>query len=259
MDLQTIKVLQEGDTFLIKICRPEALNALNNQVLKDLNFLLESEQIQKAKVIIVTGEGEKAFVAGADIKEINSLSPSKAKDFAELGQMVFRKLEGFKVPIIAAVNGFALGGGLELAMSCDFIYASEKAKFGLPEASLGLIPGFGGTVRLSRYVGLAQAKELIYTGKMFSAQEALQLGLVNKVLKPEDLILECKKTADIIKTRGPLAVESAKKSIMRSYDLEIDQAMEVEASHFSELFKSKDVQEGTNAFIQKRTPHFTGQ
>jgi enoyl-CoA hydratase len=258
---ELVRLENEGPIWLLTIQRPEALNALNAQVLNELAKSLEILQAKKfseAQVLIVTGAGEKAFVAGADIKEIHSLDEAAALKFAQKGQSIFRQIEKLKIPVIAAVNGFALGGGLELALSCDFIFASENARFGLPEVSLGLIPGFGGTVRLSKVLGPAKAKEWIYTGKMMMAVEALQMGLVNQVVPASELLSLAKKTAAEISSRGPLAVAAAKESIQRGHDLDIDQAMAYEAQCFQKLFSSHDVKEGTAAFVEKRKAQFKG-
>jgi enoyl-CoA hydratase len=258
--VETLSFEKFGFIGLLKINRPKALNALNDMVLTELNGLLNSiEQDQELRVLILTGEGEKAFVAGADIKEIDGLNKSSAQKFAQKGQDVFRRFETLRIPVIAAVNGFALGGGLELAMACDFIYASENAKFGLPEVTLGIMPGFGGAVRLSRYVGLNRAREMTYTGQMLSAQEALSVGLVNKVVPLVELLDEAKKTATLISERAPLGVAQVKKSINKSYDESIDAGMNIEREAFASLFGSKDQIEGTKAFIEKRKPAFVGK
>jgi enoyl-CoA hydratase len=219
---------------------------------------LSKKPVSEISALIITGQGEKAFVAGADIKEINSLTAPQALAFAEKGQKLFRSLENLKIPVIAAVNGFALGGGCELALSCDFIYASDNAKFGLPEVTLGLIPGFGGTVRLSRVVGQNRAKELTYTGDMVTAAEAFRVGLANKVLPLSELLPAALKTAQTISLRAPVAVAHAKKSILKAFDADVDAAMAIEAKEFSGLFETKDVREGTSAFLEKRKAQFAG-
>lgn len=260
--LQTLKLENQNSIWTLTISRPESLNALNSQVLKELSLAFEylaGLSLAEAQCLIITGAGEKSFVAGADIKEISQLSLETGKKFAEQGQDLFRQLENLKIPVIAAVNGFALGGGLELALSCDFIYGSENAKFGLPEVTLGLIPGFGGTVRLSRALSLPKAKEWIMTGNLVGATEALQMGLVNKVLSSADLMPAVRKTAEVIASRGPVAVALAKKSLQGAYDLPIDQAMQFEAIQFGQLFLTTDFIEGTRAFIEKRKSQFTGK
>lgn len=262
MSYQTVSLTESNKVWTLTIQRPEALNALNSQVLQDLSQALdeiEKKSFSEARALILTGAGEKAFVAGADIKEIGSLDTASAKTFAERGQSLFRRLEKLKIPVIAAVNGFALGGGLELALSCDYIFASENAKFGLPEVSLGLIPGFGGTVRLSRAVGLPRAKELIFTGRMLTADEALKLGVALKVVPQSELLAACLQSVEGILSKGPVAVSKAKESIMRTYDLDIESAMQAEAQMFTDLFKTSDVKEGTSAFVEKRKAQFLGK
>jgi len=260
--METLKSQVHQGVCVLTISRPEALNALNAQVLTELDHFLadlETKSLEEIKVLVVTGAGEKAFVAGADIKEIHQLDAKSGQLFAERGQRVFRRFENLKIPSIAAVNGFALGGGLELALSCDFIYASENAKFGLPEVTLGLIPGFGGTVRLSRAIGMPRAKEWIFSGAMKTATEALAQGLVNEVLPAVELMPRVLKTAEMISSRGPVAVAAAKKSVMQAYDQTIDEGLKTEAHLFSSLISSSDMKEGTSAFIEKRKAVFQGK
>lgn len=262
-DYKTIKFenIKPG-VWQLTIHRPESLNALNSNVLNEMADVLRqiSEMdFDAAKALVITGSGEKAFVAGADIKEMTEMNEDQAMQFARRGQTIFHELNLLKIPVIAAVNGFALGGGLELALGCDFMIASENAKFGLPEVSLGLIPGFGGTVRLTRAVGIRKARELVMSGEMINAAEARELGLVNQVVPPSDLLNTVYKKLDIILTRSPLAVGKAKKSLNEAFDLDIDKALENEAEIFAELFTSKDTREGTKAFIEKRKPLFTGE
>jgi len=260
-----IKVDTSNLIWVAQISRPEALNALNQDVLQDLGNLTEAIEAAFPKTcrgLIITGEGEKSFVAGADIKQLNALSSAEsvsgAFEFAQKGQKIFRKFEKASVPVVAAVNGFALGGGCELALSCDWIFASENAKFGLPEVSLGLIPGFGGTVRLSRVIGIQRARQLAMTGEMVSAARALEMGLVSKVVPQTQLLAECQASLKLVLERSPLAVARAKKSVLEAYDADLDQAMRIEALHFSDLFRSQDMKEGTSAFLEKRKPVFTG-
>lgn len=246
----------------VTIDRPQALNALSSSVLKELDEILlqvKSKFPAEVRGVILTGGGEKAFVAGADISEINSLNADSGKKFAELGQKIFRSIENLPMPVIAAVNGFALGGGLELALACDFIYASENAKLGLPEVSLGLIPGFGGTVRLTRVLGENRSREMIFSGNPMTAVDAEKIGLVNKVFPQASLIAEARKTMTAILSRGPLAVSWAKKTILKGASESLDQALTTEASAFAELFKTADTAEGTKAFLEKRKPQFTGK
>lgn len=262
-DFKNIKLQQQvNGVWILTIDRPTALNALNSALLDELGMalrLVSEMDFSSAKALVITGSGEKAFVAGADIKEMSDLNQEQAQAFARKGQSTFHELNLLKIPVIAAVNGFALGGGCELALACDFIYASEKAKFGLPEVSLGLIPGFGGTVRLSRAVGIRKARELTYTGQMISASEALTMGLVNKIFPAEQLLSEVLKTVDLILSRAPIAVGMAKRSINRAWDLDVEEAQVQEADHFAELFVTADVREGTTAFLEKRKANFTGE
>ncbi len=257
MTYETLIFDKKNSVAVVTINRPQALNALNDQVLTELGQVLQEIDKDKAlTAVILTGGGEKAFVAGADIKAFESMSPMQAVIFAEKGQRVFRMIEILKIPVIAAVNGFALGGGCELAVSCDFIIASSKSKFGLPEVSLGLIPGFGGTQRLARFVGLPRARELILTGRMMTAEESLQAGLVNRVVAPESLMSTCFEITDLIAQRSPIAVSRAKETINMGYDLPLDEGLHHERDAFSELFRSRDVSEGVKAFIEKRKPQF---
>lgn len=252
---------KNNGVWVLTINRPEALNALNSTVLNEMGEALRQigeMSYEDARALIITGSGEKAFVAGADIKEIHDLDEEKAMAFAQRGQSIFHELTLLKIPVIAAVNGFALGGGCELALGCDFIYASENAKFGLPEVSLGLIPGFGGTVRMARAIGQRRARELTYTGNIVTAQEALSVGLVNKVVPSSDLMATVMKTVEAILTKAPIAVGSAKISINQAWDLDVEAAQKNEAQIFAELFNSDDVKEGTGAFIEKRKPVFKG-
>ena len=259
---ENLTLNNDGPVWTLVINRPKAMNALNSMLLKELEMALDylaKRSYSECRVLIVTGSGEKAFVAGADIKELSTLDANTGKLFAKTGQDIFRKFEKLQIPVIAAVNGFCLGGGLELALACDFIFASENAKMGLPEVTLGLIPGFGGTVRLARRVGMAKAKEMVFTGDFISSQEALLVKLVNKVLPQAELLPAAIKTAQTISQRGSLAVKSAKISIMAAYDQTLDEGMNTEAQGFSELFASQDFKEGTTAFVEKRTPSFKGQ
>lgn len=255
-----IKYEKSESTAIIKLSKPSALNALSSEVLRELDQALnEVENDKDIRCLVITGDGEKAFVAGADIKEIHSLNTDTAQDFAGFGQSLFTRIERFHVPVIAAVNGFALGGGLELALCCDFIFASTKAKLGLPECTLGLMPGFGGTVRLARKVGTARAKQMTYTGDMVCAEEAKEFGLVNEVFEASELMTGVLRVAKTISLRAPLALTAIKKTIDVTYGLQTDEAMIVERKAFGELFESEDVKEGTQAFLDKRKPQFTGQ
>lgn len=249
-----------GAIAILSIHRPEALNALNSELLSELTLAIDKiEMAKKFRALIIKGSGEKAFVAGADIKEIAALSPEQAEAFAAKGQRVFRRLEILDMPVIAAVNGFALGGGLELAMSCDFIVASDTARFGLPEVSLGLIPGFGGCARLARYVGLNKAREMIFSGAHLKAADALSAGLVNYVVSTADLMPHCIKLAQSMASKGPVAIAMAKGVMNQAWDMSIDDAMVFERKMFSQLFNSQDVKIGTSAFLNKQTPIFKGE
>ncbi|MFM6927248.1 MAG: enoyl-CoA hydratase/isomerase family protein [Bdellovibrio sp.] len=263
MSYKTINLEQKANgVWLLTINRPESLNALNSTVLNEMGEALRQigeMHYLDARALIITGAGEKAFVAGADIKEINSLDAEQAMVFAQRGQSIFHELTLLKIPVIAAVNGFALGGGCELALGCDFIYASENAKFGLPEVSLGLIPGFGGTVRMARAIGQRKARELTYTGNMITATEALSYGLVNKVVPQAELMATVMKTVEAILVKAPIAVGASKRSINLGWDMDVEEAQRNEARIFAELFNTEDVKEGTGAFIEKRKAEFKGQ
>ena len=260
MKLESLELSQKENFAVLTVQRPQAMNALNSQVLKDFNQVIEELQnMPSVRVLILTGSGDKAFVAGADIKEIDQLSRASALEFAQNGQKLFSKIENLKQPVIAAVNGFALGGGLELALCCDFILASENAKFGLPECTLGIIPGFGGTVRLPRRVGVGFAREIAYSGGFYSAAEALSMGLVNHVYPAGELMSHAEKLAALIGSRAPLALTAIKKSMLTGMDLSQPNAYELEAQLFSECFGSSDQKEGTKAFVEKRKPVFTGR
>lgn len=255
MGYSILKYEQESGIGIITISRPEALNALNILFFKEFNDLLHNLHSSKdLRVLILTGDG-KAFVAGADIAEMQKMKVKDGYNFSKIGQEAFSKLVNLEVPVIAAVNGFALGGGCELAMACDFRIASSRAKFGMPEVSLGLIPGYGGTQRLSRLVGLGDALYLVLTGQMIEAADALRIGLVQKVVEPENLLIEAKNIASKIAEQGPYAVKTAKKVIRKGFSIEIDRGFELEAESFSKMFE-KDGIEGMKAFLEKRKPNW---
>lgn len=262
-EYQNIKLeSKENGLWLLTLNRPEALNALNSGLLNEMADAcrqISEMSLEDAKALVITGAGEKSFVAGADIKEMLDMNEDQALQFAKRGQSIFHELNLLKIPVVAAVNGFALGGGLELALACDFMIASENAKFGLPEVSLGLIPGFGGTVRLARAVGIRKARELTYSGEMINAAQALELGLVNQVVPLADLMPTVLKKVELILQRSPLAVAESKKSINQGFDLETEAALENEAQIFGALFASLDTKEGTRAFVEKRKPVFKGE
>ena len=254
--------VKEGLGYLT-INREKKLNALNSQVLTELknllSHLIEEDKGQTVRGIIFTGAGEKAFIAGADISEMQAMSVDQARDFGALGQEVTLLLEKLPMPIIACVNGFALGGGTEIAMACDFIYAQETAVFGQPEVKLGLIPGFGGTQRLAKLVGRGRAKEIIYSGRNVSAEEAKEIGLaVTLFATKEELIAGAEKTFGKIFKVSPNAVRISKKVMNLANDLTVPEGLKHELNCFAEVFDSEDMKEGTTAFVEKRAPNFTG-
>lgn len=242
---------------ILKINRPEALNSLNTDLLRQLGEVIdEAANDDNVNVVIITGEG-KAFVAGADIAQMSSLNAVKGKEFGKFGASVFRKLEEMPKAVIAAVNGFALGGGCELAMACDIRIASEKAKFGQPEVGLGITPGFSGTQRMSRLVGPGKAKELIFTGNIVNAQVAKEIGLVNQVTEPEKLMETALEMAKKIASNAQIAVAYSKEAIERGYQADISTAIEIESNLFGLCFSTEDQKEGMSAFLEKRKPAFT--
>jgi enoyl-CoA hydratase len=250
----------ENGVQIIKISRPSALNALNTQTLEELKLALGEAAIDSAvRVVILTGDGEKAFIAGADISEMKDFSVSEATRFSQLGHEVTKLLELMAKPTIAAVNGYALGGGTEMALACDFILASNKAVFGLPEVSLGVMPGFGGTLRLARSVGWPKAKELIFSGRKVRADEALEMGLVNHVYPPELLLQESMKLAQTIASQSRTAIAKSK-SLMNEFteSVGLNNKLDVEAQGFGYLFSTPDQREGMAAFLEKRSPKFEG-
>ena len=259
MDYKNIKLELFDNYLILKIDRPKALNALNHETVSELKDAVEYiETLKDIKVVIVTGEG-RSFVAGADIKAMSELSTKEAYDFSMIGQKMGMKIDVSEKIYIAAVNGFALGGGCELALACDFIYASQKAKFGQPEVSLGVIPGFGGSQRLTRLIGMGKAKELVYTGDIIRAEEAYQLGIVNKIFAPEELMAETIKTAQKIAKQAPIAVAFSKKAINKGFNMSLDQALELESQTFASLFGTKDQKHGMSAFINKEKANFKGE
>ena len=250
----------EGKVAVIKFNRPKALNAINQDVLSELSDAIDRiEADQAIKALVFTGEGDKAFVAGADISFMAALSPLQARKFLRGGQEILFRLEKLPVPVIACVNGFALGGGTEIAMACDFIYASEKALFGQPEINLGIIPGFGGTQRLSRLVGKAMAKEMCMTGINISAQEAMRIGLVNRLFPPEMLWEETMKTANLLASKGKVSMRAIKRCIDRGFDQDVATGCYMEADAFGICLTSPDGKEGMSAFLEKRKPDFKGE
>ena len=244
---------------LLTMNRPAAFNALNRETMDELADFFGAAAVDPAlKVLVITG-ADKAFVAGADIKCMLPMSAAEGQAWARLGQTVFNRIETLPVPVIAAVNGFALGGGCELCLACDIRIASEKAKFGQPEVTLGVIPGFGGTQRLSRLVGKGIAKELIFTGDMIDAQEAMRIGLVNKVTTPDELLPAAKAMAQKIMTRGLFAVQMAKASIHNGLNTDLATGSAFEAALFGVTCATEDKKEGMTAFVEKRKPVFPGK
>ena len=240
---------------VLTISSPATLNALNSTILSELDAFVSNIDTATTRVLIITGEG-KAFVAGADIAQMSNLNHDEGYEFGRYGAMVFKKIEDLEIPVIAAVNGFALGGGCELAMACDIRVASAKASFGQPEVNLGIIPGFSGTYRLAKLVGQGIAKELIYTGDRIMAEEALRIGLVNKVVAPEELMDTVVAMGERILTSAPVAVRYAKKCINENYDLSANEAIELENRYFAQCFATADQKEGMAAFLGKRKPTF---
>jgi enoyl-CoA hydratase len=239
--------------------RPKALNALSSALFDELSEVLAKiETDADIRVLVLTGAGDKAFVAGADISELVTFNPLQAKAFSQRGHSLFFALEKLPIPVVAAVNGFALGGGLEVALSCDMIYASTKAKFGVPEITLGLIPGFGGTQRLPRVVGKNIAKEMIYTGKMIRAEKAAELGMVNKVCDPESLMDEVAKLAGSLAAKGSASLRGAKQAVNNGLNVDLVTGCAIEADAFGMCVSSQDAKEGTQAFLEKRKPDFKG-
>ena len=244
---------KKGNIAVATINRPKALNALNSAVVADLDEMIGQIMAdEEIRALVITGSGEKAFVAGADIGEMSTLTKAEGEAFGKLGNDVFRRLEKLPIPTIAAVNGFALGGGCELSMSCDIRICADTAVFGQPETGLGITPGFGGTQRLARLVGPGMAKQLIYTAKNIKADEALRIGLVNAVYPLAELYAAAEKLASQIAANAPIAVRAAKKAINEGLDLPMDEAVVVEEKAFGSCFETADQQEGMGAFLEKR-------
>ncbi len=239
--------------------RPKALNALNGRLLDELSAALDDIETDEAiRVLVLTGAGEKSFVAGADIAELATFNTLQGKMFSRKGQLIIGRLLELAIPVIAAVNGFALGGGIEMALACDFIYASENAMFGLPEISLGIIPGFGGTQRLPRLIGSNRAKEMIFTGNMIPAQEAETIGLVNRVLPQASLMEATLETARAIAARGKVSLRAAKQAVNNGLNVDLASGCKIEADAFAICMASEDSKEGSRAFLEKRKPQFKG-
>ena len=243
---------QKGSYAVITISREKALNALNSQVLEELDATLDAVNLDEVRCLILTGAGQKSFVAGADIGEMSTLTKAEGEAFGKKGNDIFRKIETFPIPVIAAVNGFALGGGCEISMSCDIRICSDNAVFGQPEVGLGITPGFGGTQRLARLVGPGMAKQMIYTARNIKADEAYRIGLVNAVYPQEELMAAAEKMAAGIAKNAPIAVRNCKKAINEGLDADMDEAIVIEEKLFGDCFESYDQKEGMAAFLEKR-------
>ena len=251
LETEFINYEEEGEISILTINRPKALNALNSQVLEELDKTLDAIDTNKIRALIVTGSGEKSFVAGADIAEMSTLTKAEGEKFSKKGNDVFRKLETFPIPVIAAINGFALGGGCELSMSCDIRICSENAIFGQPEVGLGIIPGFGGTQRLARLIGMGMAKEMIFTAQNIKAEQALRIGLVNAIYPQNELLNEAKKLALIIAKNGTNAIKNSKKAINEGMQVDIDKAIQIEEKLFGDCFENPEQVEGMKKFLEK--------
>jgi len=244
----------------VTVNRPEKLNALNRATLQEMERVFaECSANPAVGLVILTGSGSKAFIAGADINELSEQGPVEGREYALYGQHLFQRIENLGKPVLAAVNGYALGGGCEIALACTLRFAASTARFGQPEVNLGLIPGYGGTQRLSRLVGRGKAQELILTGEMIDAAEALRIGLVNKVFSPDELIPKTEAIASVILSRGPLAVRYAMQAIHLGLNMRLEEGLDYEATLFSVLCASQDMKEGTRAFLDKRKPKFEGR
>ena len=245
---------------VLTFSREKVLNALNEKLLiEGLSFLEDQSSNPELRVLVITGKGAKSFVAGADIAELSKTDTEGGRRIARLGQNFMNAISQFPRPVIAAINGFALGGGLEVAIAADLRYASSKARLGLPEVTLGLIPGYGGTQRLARLIGLGKANEYIFTGEMYSAAQALQDGLIQGIFEPDELLPEVLEVAKKISNRGPLALQAAKRAINLGMQLDLGSGLEVEILEFGNVCGTKDMQEGTSAFMEKRQAKFRGQ
>lgn len=242
-----------GQVGILTINRPEALNALNSTVLIELDLVLDQVDLKNTRCLIITGAGEKAFIAGADVAEMSNMDEEQARVFCEVGNAIFRRIESFPIPVIAAINGYALGGGNELALSCDIRICSENAVFGQPEAGLGITPGFGGTQRLARVIGsTSKAKEILFTCRNIKSAEANDIGLVSAVYSSESLMEEAVKLANRISSQAPIAIRNIKKAVNEGLDLAMEDAIQLEVDLFSACFASEDQKEGMLAFLEKR-------
>ena len=256
---ETINVFEKDNIFYLEVNRPDEMNALNKKVLDEMMDAIKSIDVSKYKGAILTGAGEKSFIAGADITAMSKMTPEETQVFAEVGQDVTLAMEDLALPIIACVHGFALGGGCEMAMSCDFIFASKQAVFGQPEVKWGVLPAFGGTQRLPKYIGRNRAKELIYSGTFIDIDKAYQWGLVNRVSDDKASCLQAAvEYLRVLKERGPLAIASAKEVMNAGNDLSNKDGLKQEGAVFGEISRSHDKAEGTKAFVEKRKPEFKG-
>ncbi|EKV55911.1 3-hydroxybutyryl-CoA dehydratase [Brachyspira hampsonii 30446] len=250
--MEFIKYEEKGMIGIITISREKALNALNSQVLDEIEKTFDSVDLNNIRCLILTGAGEKSFVAGADISQMSTSNKAEGEAFGKKGNDIFRKIETFPIPVIAAINGFALGGGCEIAMSCDIRICSDNAIFGQPEVGLGITPGFGGTQRLPRIVGVGMAKQIIYSAKNIKADEALRIGLVNAVYPQAELMAAAEKLANSIAAAAPIAVRNCKKAINEGLQVDMDKAIVIEEKLFGDCFETEDQKEGMKAFLEKR-------
>ena len=258
MQFKTLQFELSDGVGQLTVHRPQALNSLNSQVLQELESFSKDISMD-LRVLIIKGAGDRAFVAGADIKEMTDLTPREAEGFSKKGQRAFSSLEALPLPVIALVQGFALGGGLELALACDLLLLGERAKVGFPEVILGLFPAFGGTQRLIRSVGFFKAKEMIFSGNFYTAKEALQMGLANYVLPEDQLMEKALSLAEDMKKRGPIAIAKAKSLIHQAQDLPLKEGLALEAMEFGRIFNTEDSKEGLKAFAEKQKPVFKGR
>ena len=258
--MRTVLIHKENNICTLTINRPKQYNALNRSVLEELNEVIKKiKNDRNCRAMIITGAGDKAFIAGADIKEMINMDVKSAQEFSKYGQDITKDIENMHIPVIAAINGFALDGGCEFAMSCHIRYASTNAIFSQPEVALGLIAGFGGTQRLPRLIGKGRAMELLLSGKQINADEAHSIGLVNKVFETHELLPKAKELALLISKNAPLAIAKTIESINEGYENNFTAGLKKEQSAFSSLFNSLDTEEGLSSFVEKRTPEFTGK
>jgi enoyl-CoA hydratase len=259
MAYENIVFEKDGPVGILTVNRPKSLNALNPATVREMGACVEAvRQDWSVRCLIITGAGDRAFVAGADISAMVTMGPLEGKAFSAHGLKVMRSLENLPIPVIAAVNGFALGGGTELALACDLIIAADKAKFGQPEINLGIIPGFGGTQRLARRIGLPRARELIYSGDMIDAETAYRCGLANKVVPLAELMTEAKALAQKLATKPPIAIQQAKEAINAGMDMDLENGCRFENEAFALSFATEDKKEGMSAFLEKREAKFRG-